>query len=88
MSVSQVEMMGNRDLMEWIAYYEIEPFGQYRDNLHAGMVASILYNANRGKRTKALEVSDFILRDRWEQREKQTAEFFGGLRALAKKADK
>ncbi|MEM8493216.1 MAG: DUF4035 domain-containing protein [Pseudomonadota bacterium] len=76
--------MGHREFMGWVAFYQLEPFGSYRDNLHAGMICSLLYNANRKKTAAAMEPKDFLLRDYWQQKEKDTAEFLGGLRALAK----
>ncbi|HEX6962109.1 MAG TPA: hypothetical protein VF175_09600 [Lacipirellula sp.] len=30
----------------WQAYYRIEPWGVWRDNLHAGIIASAVYAAN------------------------------------------
>lgn len=50
-------------LTEWMAYYSLEPFGQERDNMHAGLVASAVYNVNRDqkKQRKAFQPGDFML---------------------------
>jgi hypothetical protein len=34
-------------LAEWMAYAELEPFGEGRADLRAGMLASVMANANR-----------------------------------------
>ena len=65
-------------------YFRSEPFGPVRDNLHAGMVTAMLFNANRRKGQRPLSASDFLLmseRDRMSQRTKKTMET---MRALAK----
>lgn len=44
---------------EWLAYYELEPFGEVRADLRAGIVASVIANANRVK-GKAFSPQDFM----------------------------
>ncbi len=50
-------------LGEWMAYEELEPFGQRRGDLQAGIVASTLMNIfrDRKKRSQAFKPGDFIL---------------------------
>ena len=48
-----------RELMNWIAFYELDPWGERRADLRAGIVASTTYNMQRGK-SKALKASDFM----------------------------
>ena len=50
--------MSSREFAEWCAYYQIEPFGQERDNLHAAMIACTVANAH-GAKTK---IADFMLK--------------------------
>ena len=45
---------------EWMAFSTIEPWGQDRDDLRMGIVASTIANANRGKNTKAYKPQDFM----------------------------
>lgn len=45
---------------EWMAFSTLEPWGQDRDDLRMGIVASTIANANRGKNTKAYSPRDFI----------------------------
>ncbi len=44
-----------------MAFYELEPFGDARADLRAGIIASTLANVNRGKETKAFTPQDFML---------------------------
>lgn len=52
--------MGNNLFTSWQAYYTLEPFGQERADLRAGIVASTMANALRGKRTRAYKPKDFM----------------------------
>lgn len=60
------------DLMEWVAYNEIEPFGEARADLRAGIVASTIANVNRPKNSRALRPGDFM--PDFTPREPQTTE--------------
>lgn len=72
------------EFTEWMAFFEIEPFGPMRDNLHSGQIASLIYNTNRRKNAPPKTPGDFIYKDLDSRREEETAEFLAGLRALAK----
>ena len=50
----------SKELSEWMAYYEVNPFGSVRDDLQAGIVASTIANVNRGKNDKSFTPSDFM----------------------------
>jgi hypothetical protein len=76
--------MGSSELSEWRRFWAIEPWGPYRDNIHAGIVASLIANAFRGKGIKAVSYQDFMLVDRGEHRNKKTTQFLGWLKAVAK----
>ena len=54
--------VSSQELTDWMAYYALEPFGQERGDLQAGVVASTVYNVNRGKGDKALAPADFALK--------------------------
>lgn len=59
MSVKRAQAeIDSAEFAEWWAYYDIEPFGQERDNLHAAMIASVAANA-AGAKTK---ITDFMLK--------------------------
>ena len=61
MTVRQLlENLDSRELTEWAAYDLIEPFGPWRADLRAGIVASTVANALRGKGSRAYDPTDFL----------------------------
>lgn len=57
------EMLGrisSRELSEWMAFYELEPFGDERADLRSGIVASTIANVNRAKGGKEYSFRDFM----------------------------
>ena len=56
--------MSSRTLTEWMAYYNIEPFGDELLDVHMANVTAILANQNRKKNQKAMKPGDFRL---WKQ---------------------
>jgi hypothetical protein len=49
-------------LSEWLAYAELEPFGEFRDDVRAAIIASTVANMLRGRKQKAFSISDFMLK--------------------------
>lgn len=54
--------MSGREFLDWQTYYVIEPFGQWRDDYHAGMISSIVANVNRKAGSKPYSPEDFMLK--------------------------
>lgn len=54
------DSLGSKELNEWQAYYHIEPFGQWRDNYHAAMLATAIYNTS-GRIKKPAKINDFMI---------------------------
>lgn len=80
--------MGARELEEWMQFYAVEPWGAYRDNLHAGIIASAIVNGRPGRKGKAVKPGDFVLRSREEKRNEDTRRSLNYLRAIgAKRGD-
>ena len=52
--------MPYRILRDWMAYAALEPFGEERADLRAGIVAATLANVHRGEKQKAFKPSDFM----------------------------
>lgn len=48
------------ELTEWMAYYQVEPFGQDTQYLGHAITSSVIANANRGKSSKAFKPEDFM----------------------------
>lgn len=55
--------MSSSQLAEWIAFYQLEPWGEERADLRAGIVASTIANVNRSqKQKKPYKPDDFMPR--------------------------
>jgi hypothetical protein len=72
-SVSELEeRIESHELTEWQIYEAIEPFGEQRADLRAGIIASTIANVNRGKGQKAFTATDFM--PYLEKEQEQSAE--------------
>lgn len=56
------ERIDSREFSEWMAYAEIEPFGEERADLRSGIIAATVANANRNpkKRRRPFKPIDFV----------------------------
>ncbi len=54
------EEMSDKELHDWMAFYRLEPFGDERADLRAGIIASTVANSNRGKRGETRKPTDFM----------------------------
>lgn len=52
--------MSSLELSEWMAYATLEPFGEERADLRAGIVASVIANTARKPNTKPFQPYDFM----------------------------
>lgn len=52
------------EFLDWLAYYELEPFGPERADWNAAMVATVMANAHRDakKQKRPFAVKDFMFR--------------------------
>lgn len=55
-----LENISSRELTEWMSYYQIEPFGEEREDLRMGIISSTIANVNKGKNGKTYKPKDFI----------------------------
>lgn len=76
--------MSAREFAQWMDYFRSEPFGPVRDNLHAGQITAMLYNANRGKGKKPLSAADFLLMSQRERMERNSRQTLSTMKAMAK----
>lgn len=71
-------------LAEWAEYERIEPFGAWRDNWHAALIAMILANAHRKPGSPSISMEDFFFQDAAsvrERKDKQLMAFLSGFKA-------
>ena len=52
--------MGSDEFSEWLAFYQLEPFGDYRADYRSGVVASTFANAHRAKDASPFRPEDFM----------------------------
>lgn len=76
--------LGFRELRQWEAFYEAEPWGALRDNMHAGLIAATMANQNRKRGTRAATFKDFLLIPQREQFASNREKFRRILKANAK----
>lgn len=57
-----LERIEARELTEWMAFYQLEPFGDARADLRAGTITAMIANVNRDakKRRKPYQPQDFM----------------------------
>ena len=54
------------ELSEWEAYYNLEPWGESKEDIRTGIIASTIVNVNTGKNAKTFTYNDFILKSKLE----------------------
>jgi hypothetical protein len=61
MSVRQCQQaVDSAEFVGWQAYALLEPFGEERGDLRAGIVAATIANVNRGKNTRPYRPREFM----------------------------
>lgn len=64
--------MGYNEFVEWMAFYDTEPFGESRADIQTAMLATIIANANRSKKSKRIKLDSFLV-DWWKDGSKPDA---------------
>lgn len=75
--------MPSEDLTLLGAYFDIEPFGPIRDNIHAGIITAMIANTHLKSGAKPYSADDFLLQDAQSRKEKETRNFMRSLAAVA-----
>lgn len=58
---AMLQQISSQQFAEWQAYTKLEPWGEERGDLRAGIVASTIANVNRStKSTRAFRPQDFM----------------------------
>lgn len=81
--MSDIDGMSYSELVHWQAYCNLEPFGQERENMHAGIIASTIANVNSKKTFKP---ADFMIRSAADKRRDNILKFKQKLRGLSAKS--
>lgn len=84
MTVAELsQKLSSAELTYWIEHYRMEPFGQMRDNLHAGLIASTIANSNRRKGSAPITPDDFMLKSKKQKQQSSVDAFVEFLNAAA-----
>ena len=73
--------MTSAQFAEWMAYGQLEPWGEERADLRAGIIASTQANSMRGKKGKPFKPQDFMPRYEPEDEEATAAMMMAKMRA-------
>jgi uncharacterized protein DUF4035 len=61
MSVKRCQQeIDSREFSAWLAYWQLEPWGEGRADLRAGIITSTMANIHRGRDTEAFTPRDFM----------------------------
>lgn len=55
-----LKSMSSSELTEWIAFYQIEPFGVQVDDNRSAIVAATIANQHRGKNKRPIPADRFV----------------------------
>ena len=78
--------MSDREYRRWMAFDAVEPFGDKRANMHAGIVASAILAPHTKRGKKPPGYRDFMLKDTataQAERKAQTLQSLKTLKAMA-----
>lgn len=73
--------MSAAEFTDWLAYYQLEPWGAWRDNWHAAQIAKLVYDANRGKHP-TVKLSAFMYEDAERKAKNAARTFIANLESL------
>lgn len=78
------EIMGSREFVAWMELYRESPWGDYRADLRAGVIAATVYNVHRTKGGPA-KPGDFVLQWRSAGRRRQSSdEMYRAMRTFSR----
>lgn len=60
--------ISSAEYADWVALFELEPWGGYIDDLRAGTLMSLIYNINRSRDAPAARAADFTPWSGWHDR--------------------
>jgi len=55
-----LDSLSKTQWLDWMAYFEAEPWDESRADARSAIIAALLYNMNRGRGQAAKKVDDFM----------------------------
>ena len=89
-TLQEISGMSSRELDSWQRFWSVEPWGPYRDNMHAGILAASMLAPHVKKGKKPPTWRDFMLKDpatAQRERKANTAHVLAQLKAMAVRPD-
>ena len=60
-TVQELEQsLSSSEFTEWMAYFSLQPFGHYREDLRTGILASLIANIHKDKSRANFKPRDFM----------------------------
>lgn len=83
-----MEVMGSTEFINWQAYYKIDPFGNARRDLRAGLQTAPIINLLAKKGSRRVKPSDFLMKfSKFAKKKRQSPNVMKAiLQAVADKA--
>lgn len=85
---SEIRALPMSDISQLVAYWDEEPWGPTRDNLHAGMIAAAVLNSGFRRLRRPAVVKDFMLQPKKAAGSEARGSLLSSLRLMAKKKPK
>jgi len=83
-SIGELLELPQRELGDWALYWKLEPWGAWRDNMHAGIVAASVLQPHLKEGAK-IKPEDFMLVDRDVLRRKSISQFAAQLNSASQR---
>jgi len=55
-----LKRIDSREISEWMAFAQVEPFGEERADIRSAIIACTMANSMRGKKQRAYRIKDFL----------------------------
>ncbi|MBA3562898.1 MAG: hypothetical protein H0W33_02600 [Gammaproteobacteria bacterium] len=92
LTIGEVRDLGLTELTRWGRYWAEEPWGPWRDNLHAAIVSRelrrLLMRRGGGRGGRTVDLDQFMLRLPSARKTERAAGFLGWLRTVGRKQGK
>jgi hypothetical protein len=82
-SIGEVLQLPHRELEDWGLYWKEEPWGAYRDNMHAALIIANLLRPHMEDPAKPIDLAAFMFENPEDRRERERARTALQLRARA-----
>jgi hypothetical protein len=83
--LGEVGALSHHELVRWRLYWSEEPWGAYRDNMHAAMIVSELLKPHYKQGATPLPMHRFMFEHQEDRKRQAAATFVARLDAMARR---